>query len=98
MARKRLDAMPCGDVSPLAHGLQCAMLTGINAQKSGDVGKEVVVMISDCRADVSLGEHVCSESRQRLEKRQTQPKVSEGRSVGPGEETWLTSRLQLVTH
>lgn len=31
-----------------------AMLTGINAQKSGDVGKVVVVLISDGRANVPL--------------------------------------------
>jgi magnesium chelatase subunit D len=31
-----------------------AMLTGINAQKSGDVGKVVVVLISDGRANVPM--------------------------------------------
>jgi len=53
-AKSRLEKLPCGGGSPFAHGLNLAMMTGLQAQKSGDVGEILVICISDGRANVPL--------------------------------------------
>lgn len=54
MAKKRLERMPCGGGTPLAHGLAVAARVGIDALKTRKVARVAVVALTDGRANVSL--------------------------------------------
>lgn len=53
-ASRRLERLPCGGGSPLAHGLALALRVGRNALLSKGIAEVIVVLISDGKANVNL--------------------------------------------
>jgi magnesium chelatase subunit D len=61
-ASRRLERLPCGGGSPMAHGLALAVRLGQQARTTKDIGELLIVLISDGKANVSLSRSLASAS------------------------------------
>ena len=58
LAQRRLETLPCGGGSPLAHALYQGVQIGESAKKRKDVGRVMLVVLTDGRANVPLSRAV----------------------------------------
>lgn len=82
-ASRRLERLPCGGGSPLAHGLALAVRLGLNARRSKDIGEVVIVLISDGKANVSLSRSLCPQA----------PALGTAQPPGDGDQAGIKTEL-----
>ena len=95
-AQRRLERLPCGGGTPLAHGLTQALRVGLNALRSKDIGQVILVLITDGRTNIPLARSLGQPSETALQPTQPMDHALDSKAALKQEVLELAARIPFL--